>query len=291
MNGTEVRDLYNMGDIATTLADLGYQFRYVKKTTSTMDLARRAGNIPTSVIAETQDNGRGRNERSWFDQPYMSILMTIAEPFNETDTGGDPGLFSPLTYQIAALAFCTALREQTSVPIRIKWPNDLVFAGNPMLRDDGRKIGGVLLENPDYKQDETYPRLIGVGVNVYYKHMESLVSTDYGAVSLSEVVSPDMMLSRTGLVLAMMRKWSEFRPALRDMSDPEVFSHFEKLWKANSMLLKKKVKVTGVENDSDRTIEGLVVNTPLNGGLLIATAKGVESVDAFKNNTRIQIIK
>lgn len=289
MSRSEVRDLYNMESLATTLDGLGYQFRYVKETTSTMDLARGAGIVPTVLIADTQSSGRGRMGRSWYDQPSMSILMTIAEPFNEAD--GDPGLFSPLSYQISVLAFCVALQEQTKAPIRVKWPNDLVFAGGPALRDDGRKIGGVLLENPDYKQDETYLKLIGVGINVYYKHMASLVSSDYGAVSLSEVVSPDIVLSRTDLVLSMVRKWSEFRPALRDMSDPEVFSYYEKLWKANSMLLEKRVTVTGVENNSDETIEGLVINTPLGGGLLIATAKGVKSVDTFKTNTRIQIVK
>lgn len=282
MSSREI-DLYNIEELTATLGGLGYKFYYTPETTSTMDLAREAGTTPTVVITDTQYRGRGRMGRSWFDQPCMSILMTIAEPFSQAE--GDPELFSPIPQKIAALAACMALEKQTNTPIKIKWPNDLVSAHN------GRKVGGILLETPDYKEHETYPLLIGVGINVHYKQMEGLVFSDYGVVSLAEIVSEDIRLSRADLVLAMMRKWAEFRPALRDMSDPEVFSYYEELWKQYSMLLGRRIEVNGVENDPDKTIEGIVTNTPLNEGLIVVTESGVESIKTFNTNTRIQIVK
>lgn len=276
-------DPYNIDTLAKALNNMGYGLQYLPETASTMDDARKVGIKPMVILTNHQNRGRGRTGRSWFDQPDMSVLMTIAEPFNELD--GDPTGDSYLTQQFFTLATVVALQEITGNPeVLIKWPNDLVFGR--------RKIGGILIENPDYSAVSTYPKLFGVGINVHYPSAdEAFPNTDYGAISLSEIPHGENIVTRQGVVLKIMEEWSQARPHLRGVSYQPIWQKYEDLWRQNATALTgRRVRIVGINRTPDDTIEGVVTDFPLGKALILATQNGQQEFREFSSFTRVEVI-
>ncbi len=119
---------------------------------SVLDVAMRlasAGRLAEwdSVLATRQTTGRGQMRRTWYS-PEGNIYAALRLP--------KTGLFSsqaaaPVVGGLLAKAF-----ETLGVPVKIKWPNDIIFVeqGVP------RKIAGILLE------ERAGNILAGVGINV-----------------------------------------------------------------------------------------------------------------------------
>ena len=99
------------------------------------------------LVADRQTAGRGRQGREWFDGAgnFMGSTVVRLAP-------GDP---PPASFALAAgLAVYEAavplLRDPA--PLRLKWPNDVTYAG--------AKLAGILLER------EGEALVVGVGVNL-----------------------------------------------------------------------------------------------------------------------------
>ncbi|MDR1081871.1 MAG: hypothetical protein LBQ79_13160 [Deltaproteobacteria bacterium] len=98
----------------------------------------------SSLFAESQTGGRGRYGRTWASPPghvYASMRLPLRPPFE--------GSAAPAAM---AAMLALALEEETGTRILIKWPNDLIL--------DGRKAGGILLEN------RRGALMAGIGLNV-----------------------------------------------------------------------------------------------------------------------------
>ncbi len=99
------------------------------------------------LIADRQSAGRGRQGREWFDGfgNFMGstvVHLQSADPFTPT-----LALLAGLAAYQAVLPHCP-----DPVPLRLKWPNDLMFAG--------AKLAGILLER------EGDSVIVGIGVNL-----------------------------------------------------------------------------------------------------------------------------
>lgn len=132
-------------EIRHSLETLTFGRRAVVKerVASTNDVA--AGLAPTFpagtvVAAESQSRGRGRRGRRWLAEPGSSLLFSVILPH------APPAVAHSL---LVAGAAARALIRHCGVPVRVKWPNDLVVVGGSD-GDDGdpgmRKLGGVLCE-------------------------------------------------------------------------------------------------------------------------------------------------
>ncbi|MEG3146948.1 biotin--[acetyl-CoA-carboxylase] ligase [Sphingomonas sp. RT2P30] len=112
-------------------------------------LARAGAEEGLWLRAEQQSGGRGRQGRDWASPPgnlYASTLVRLRP--------SDP---SPATLAlVAAVALDEAARVwlDDSIPLRIKWPNDLLIGA--------AKLSGILLERAD---DAV---VIGFGVNLAF---------------------------------------------------------------------------------------------------------------------------
>jgi BirA family biotin operon repressor/biotin-[acetyl-CoA-carboxylase] ligase len=133
---------------------VGREIVVFEETNSTNDLAARAGEDGVAeglvIFAETQRAGRGRLGRAWSSPPrqglWFSILLRPTEPATR---------WPELTF-CAALAVAEAAEQETNIPARIKWPNDVLLGG--------RKTAGILLEC-HHRQSPGFV-VMGIGINV-----------------------------------------------------------------------------------------------------------------------------
>ncbi len=103
-----------------------------------------------TVIAEAQTGGRGRDGRTWTHAPGKGLAMSAA-----LHLGCDvrqAGLL-PLAAGLAVARAC----ERFGVPVRLKWPNDVLASG--------RKLAGVLCEmRRDPRGGDVV--VVGIGLDV-----------------------------------------------------------------------------------------------------------------------------
>lgn len=127
---------------------------------STMDEALRLGlaGLPeAAVVAERQDAGRGRADRSWQSGGGDLLVTLVLRPRLPVAFAGALGLEA-----LAALG--DTLADLYQVETGVKWPNDLV--ARPGAPDGGAKVAGVLVEawGP---VDAPRFYTVGLGLNVH----------------------------------------------------------------------------------------------------------------------------
>lgn len=113
-----------------------------------MRLAQAGSEEGVVVLTDSQRAGRGRQGRQWIDAMGMNVLSsTVLRP-----------VFPPhLLIMVAALAVVEAITETTQCTASIKWPNDVLLAG--------QKVSGILIET-SHDRSGRLIAVLGIGVNV-----------------------------------------------------------------------------------------------------------------------------
>lgn len=125
---------------------------YFDSVSSTLDKGRelvKAGrlNLWDSVVAMSQNAGRGQLRRKWASPPgnlYAAMLLPPEAPFNSSAAA------------IAFGALCASALAELGAPVFLKWPNDLVV----IRKGAPEKVGGILLEESDGAT------IAGIGINL-----------------------------------------------------------------------------------------------------------------------------
>ncbi|MGI6587609.1 MAG: biotin--[acetyl-CoA-carboxylase] ligase [Peptococcia bacterium] len=131
----------------------------------------------TIVVAEQQEQGRGRLERNWFSPPELGLWFSVI-----LRPKIDLAQASQLTF-VSAVAVCKALRTVTGLPLMIKWPNDLLYKG--------KKLCGILTELGAEIEEINY-LVIGIGLNVNQQEKD---------------FPPEIRKTASSLALATGRSW------------------------------------------------------------------------------------
>lgn len=111
---------------------------------STQDVAARAEGTRL-VWSDHQRLGRGRQQRSWVDEPDLDLALSFRVE----------GFSAPSPQRLAAaapVAIARAVEPYLGAPATIKWPNDLLV--------QGRKLSGLLID----ASASTF--VLGIGINV-----------------------------------------------------------------------------------------------------------------------------
>ncbi|MBD2105013.1 biotin--[acetyl-CoA-carboxylase] ligase [Leptolyngbya sp. FACHB-261] len=144
--------LENLGH-ELALGRFGRPLHCLEHTNSTnqvaWDLALQGATTGTTVIAQSQNAGRGQWGRTWQSQPGGLYLSVLVQP---------QALSAAQAQQLtlaAAWGLATALSDY-GIPVRLKWPNDLIL--------EGQKLGGILTETR-LQRGLIHQAVIGVGIN------------------------------------------------------------------------------------------------------------------------------
>ncbi len=151
---------------------LGRRTLVFDRLDSTNTLAAKFADDPSNdglaILADEQTAGRGQHGHIWTAPPRVSVLLSLL-------LFPPPALRRPAVLTAwVAVSVCETVREITSIPARIKWPNDVLVRG--------KKICGILIE-------QSKGTVVGIGLNVRQ------TADDFAAAELPEATSLAHFLS------------------------------------------------------------------------------------------------
>ncbi|MFL5767892.1 MAG: biotin--[acetyl-CoA-carboxylase] ligase [Actinomycetota bacterium] len=223
-----------------------FRFEEVTDSTNAQALAMARDGAPewTILAAAHQTAGRGRLGRTWLDDAGMSLLFSIV--LRPDLAPALAGLLSLL----AGAALAEACRAVAAVEAGCKWPNDV------LVRD--RKLAGILAE-ASLAGGRIDHLVLGVGVNLAPPPVGISGATGLEGADPAELLG------------AFLRS---FRAAYRP-SEPGFAGEVVRLHRDRSVTVGRRVRAQTV---SGTVVEGGAVGIDDRGGLLVATAAGVEVV-------------
>lgn len=210
----------------------GREYYYHQSLGSTMDEASRkaidGAAHGTVVLAETQDNGRGRLRREWFSKEgvglYFSIILRPDISLME---------ISKLTL-VAGAAVAAALKIETEIDLSLKWPNDVLV--------EDKKICGILTEL-NAEADRVNFVVVGVGINVNTPKAE-LIDT-----ATSVLVEKLEQFNRARLLATIL---NEFECLYSDFIR-DGFADIQPVWHALSSMWDERVKISMANEEFEAT--------------------------------------
>ncbi|WP_201003518.1 biotin--[acetyl-CoA-carboxylase] ligase [Paenibacillus glycanilyticus] len=213
-------------------------------------LAEEGAPEGTLVIAEQQHNGRGRMGRGWVSPQgkgiWMSMVLRPSVPIH----------FAPQLTLLTAVALCRSLRRITSLPIGIKWPNDLLI--------EGKKISGILLESTAEEERLRYV-IAGIGISV------NLEKSDYPEEILEKVTSLRIAnggdgFDRITVISDFLQEWEQLYFLYLDKG----FAPIITLWEALSVSLNQPARLITPQG----TIDGVPIGLDASGALTVRKDDG-----------------
>ncbi len=194
-----------------------------------------------AVIADIQDNGRGRHGNQWVS--YKGNLLTTLHLKTDGITGERAGHYA----FIAAVALIDALKELVDVNIRAKWPNDILI--------NGKKVAGILLES-ELSGKLVENLYIGMGVNISQSPEYATQLDEY----TKDVIEPQNLLNQ------ILKKTDQYIDLYKDNG----FKKIREQWLQHGYGLGQNINV----RYSDRTLQGVFKDIDAQGALLLELESG-----------------
>jgi len=235
---------------------LGRSIHYYEQLDSTQtkahELAREGAAEGTLVIAEQQTAGRGRMGRTWHSPKGKGIWMSaVLRP-------QIPLQFAPQLTLLIAVALCRAIRQVTSLPAGIKWPNDLLI--------DGKKICGILSESVAEDEKPLYV-IAGIGISANLRGDD--YSDELKAVATSLQIESGKAVDRTELLCQFLQELESLYVLFQEQG----FAPVKLLWEALTVSLNRGVRTQTPQGQ----LEGTAVGLDDSGALIVRTEDGALS--------------
>ena len=230
----------------------GQEIYYFKETESTNKVAKKLANEGAEegsiVIAEMQTGGRGRLNRKWVSPSNKNILMSvILRPMIR------PAQAFSLT-MLTSLAIVRAIKLQTGIKAKIKWPND-IYIGI-------RKTGGILTEF-NAEHDRINFAIIGIGLNVNF-NPDNYPEIKNISTSLSKELCEE--ISRIKLLQLILQEIEKGYNIIKEGD----FARIHAEWNSCSLITGKRVKIISF----NAVEEGVAEYVDADGCLIIKDDSG-----------------
>ncbi|UCE31080.1 MAG: biotin--[acetyl-CoA-carboxylase] ligase [Burkholderiales bacterium] len=176
---------------------------------------------PVLLVARHQSAGRGRRGRQWASRAGSSLTCSLA-----LERVLRPGQTPLSGLSLAAGVTVAEVLARLGVPVRLKWPNDLMR--------NAAKLGGILVEARRAAAIER--AVIGVGLNLA---SDPLVAADAAQPIATLFEQPPDETVRLGLAEALGRSLA----AAFERFDAQGLAAFADRWRALDMLDGRAVTV------------------------------------------------
>ncbi len=233
------------------------QIKTYDQVASTMDvaktLAEQGAPHGTTVVAASQNSGRGRLGRTWFSPAGAGLwVTTLVYPEKAPNELSQLGL-------VAGAATLSCLHSQGAREAQLKWPND-VMVGT-------RKLAGILLEA--HHLDSSRPLVVlGIGINLAKAQTLDLppdIAKRYLGLSQIEGIPDNTNLQSQTLDSLVQSLESRYKQWVTHGLKPLI-----PYWEQNDWLKGHLIRASGEAGD----VEGIVQGINESGELRIETQNG-----------------
>ena len=215
----------------------------------------------TTIVADTQTQGRGRLGRSFFSPEetgiYMTMLLEAKEDMAET----------VMITTAASVAVCRAIKEVCDLECQIKWVNDIYL--------NDRKICGILAEAiTDADTGKISHIALGIGVNCtmpkegFPSEFEHKAGSLVASSAVHDAINREALIAEIACQVLELYSNLESREFIGD-------------YKARSIVLGKEVKVfkqhqegQSPDFDSDGGLIATAIDIDQDGGLIVRYENG-----------------
>ncbi|MDA8088015.1 MAG: biotin--[acetyl-CoA-carboxylase] ligase [Nitrospiraceae bacterium] len=153
------------------------------------------------VVAGSQTAGKGRLGRAWLSPPGVNVYMSAAM------RPGLPPRKAPLLALAAGLASVLAIKGQTGLDVRLKWPNDIIVREGknkkPGAASGIKKLGGILVELRS-DPDRVLFAAVGIGINANMKKAD--IPRELRARATSIFAETGKPVDRAALIASVYRE-------------------------------------------------------------------------------------
>jgi BirA family biotin operon repressor/biotin-[acetyl-CoA-carboxylase] ligase len=189
-------------------------------------LAAAGEKAPLWIIAREQTNGRGRHGRVWISQAG-NLFATFLTQAPQAKSG-------QLAFAAALAVYETVAHFAPSIPLTLKWPNDVLL--------NGKKVAGILLEGLAVEG-----LAIGIGINL--AHCPDV--TEFPATSVaSEMGYPADPEEALAVLAEAMSSWYEVWAR-------HGFAKLREAWLARASHLGKEIRARLDGSEFTGVFEGL----------------------------------
>ncbi|MCB8985333.1 MAG: biotin--[acetyl-CoA-carboxylase] ligase [Ardenticatenaceae bacterium] len=239
---------------------LGQNYHFYDTITSTNDILKEwvnqgdASQPPagTVLVADYQSAGRGRMSRRWEAERGTSLMFSLLLRPNW------PAQQLTWLTMIASLAVVEAAEHLVSVPLGVKWPNDVMLS----LDGSWRKWGGLLLEGSVGEDGRLQTAILGIGLNVNM----TAVQLPEGLTPVSSLsLAAGHRLSRRRLLVDILASLERHYEAAAAGDSPQT------RWRERLITLGQAVTV---HQAGQAALQGQAVDVDAWGQLLVQTRDG-----------------
>ena len=214
-----------------------------------------------AVLAEKQESGRGRRGRTWVSPFGKNIYLSMLWSFS-----GGIGSLEGLSLVIA-IAVERALSELGVDNAKLKWPNDIYL--------NNKKLAGILLEVSGEYSGHCQV-VIGIGLNIKLSDYDA-ESIDQPWAQLSEHLNnTDRNTISAALISNLIRAIEQF--------EKTGFEMFKDYWTERDAFLDQEVDLIL----PNLVRSGICKGVNAKGELLLATGKGLETINAGEISLRLK---
>jgi BirA family biotin operon repressor/biotin-[acetyl-CoA-carboxylase] ligase len=211
--------------------------------TYAMELADMGYPDGTVIIADAQKGGKGRLGRKWLSPQGKNLYMSII--LRPTIQPKDAAILTLMS----AVACASAIKQLSSVPVSIKWPNDIMVSD--------RKLGGILTEIKA-DMDRIFHAVIGIGININFEAED--MPDEIKAIATSIKNESGSAQSRTLIAIEIIKELDRWYSMLPNIGKKPIIEEWLKLSSTIGRIVKVNVGnnvFTGIAGSIDE--EGMLM--------------------------------